>query len=51
MMEPVMLAPVVAANFPVAHTDALAPLRRGLHYVPFQLNLSSSVHRVTQLNS
>jgi hypothetical protein len=24
---------------------------RGLHLFPFQLNLSSSVHRVTQLNS
>jgi hypothetical protein len=24
---------------------------RGLHSFPFQLNLSSSVHRITQINS
>ena len=24
---------------------------RGLHLFPFQLNMSSSVHRITQLNS
>ena len=33
------------------HECALHPVRRGLHSFPFQLNLSSSVHRVTQLNS
>jgi hypothetical protein len=27
------------------------PVLRGLHSFPFQLNLSSSVHRVTQLHS
>jgi len=27
------------------------PTTRGLHSFPFQLNLSSSVHRITQLNS
>jgi hypothetical protein len=28
-----------------------APHTRGLHSFPFQLNLSSSVHRITQLES
>ena len=27
------------------------PPPRGLHWFPFQLNLSSSVHRISQLNS
>jgi len=27
------------------------PSIRGLHSFPFQLNLSSSVHRITQINS
>jgi hypothetical protein len=27
------------------------PSARGLHSFPFQLNLSSSVHRITQLKS
>jgi len=29
----------------------VAATGRGLHSFPFQLNLSSSVHRITQLNS
>ena len=31
--------------------SAPLPLSRGLHSFPFQLNLSSSVHRMTQINS
>jgi hypothetical protein len=32
-------------------SEAQWRLGRGLHSFPFQLNLSSSVHRITQLNS
>jgi hypothetical protein len=35
---------------PPQHVLALLPPPRGLHSFPFQLNLSSSVHRITQLN-
>ena len=31
--------------------DVLLLVGRGLHSFPFQLNLSSSVHRITQINS
>ena len=34
-----------------AGAGAVEPRDRGLHSFRFQLNLSSSVHRVTQLNS
>jgi hypothetical protein len=32
-------------------SSTLVPLTRGLHSFPIQLNLSSSVHRMTQLRS
>ena len=31
--------------------DQACAYGRGLHSLPFQLNLSSSVHRLTQMNS
>jgi hypothetical protein len=33
------------------HAYAMDILGRGLHTFPFQLNLSSAVHRITQLSS
>jgi len=36
---------------PVSDERPLSPGGRGLHSFPFQLNLSYSVHRITQLNS
>jgi hypothetical protein len=58
---PPLLAPAAAAtgsspssfapSVIVVNAVVDAPSPRGLHSFPFQLNLSSSVNRVTQLNS
>jgi len=45
------LADVVKAARPTVLMGASTVAGRGLHSFPIQLNLSSSVHRMTQLSS
>jgi len=39
------------ADMELKGSDTAPPPPRGLHSFPFELNLSYSVHRITQLNS